>query len=115
MPEYALAEGFIQFPVEERDIPSGDTVRDITIRTPGTEGVLLRITIWPEYEDVELNQGDFVAADGQFEERVVDTDQGKRTYRNLNSITRLAVLPAAPRKEREVVNKPARGARKSKI
>jgi hypothetical protein len=98
--DYATAVGFVQFEVTERDLPSGQTVRDATIRTPGSDGRLVRITLWPEFDETEVNEGDFIAVDGKFEERQVE---GK-TYLNLNP-NKLAVLAAAPRAEREVERK----------
>lgn len=102
MPElkYSTAAGFVQFPVEERDV-SGQTVRDVTIRTQGENGILVRITVWPEWEIDSIEEGDFVSADGKFEAREV----GDKTYHNLNSITRLFVGKGVKRAEREVVNK----------
>jgi hypothetical protein len=103
---YATANGFIQFPVEEREV-NGQTVRDITIRTPGSRevpggGQLIRITVWPEFSDVDLKEGDWVGADGKLEVREV----GDKVYVNLNSVSKFAVVPGVQRAEREVVNKP---------
>lgn len=106
MADYATAVGFVQFPVNERDA-NGKEVRDVTIRTPGTPeaggGALIRITVWPDLADVDVNEGDFVAVDGKVEVRVVD---GK-TYINM-SASKLAVLSGAvslDTGEREVVGK----------
>lgn len=95
---YGSAAGFIQFDVEEREA-NGATVRDITIRSIAT-GDLLRITVWPEHEDVELEKGDFVAVDGKVTIREVDD----KTYVNMSAFG-LVVLSPAPRAESEVVTK----------
>lgn len=108
MAEYATAIGFVQFEVTERELPSGQTVRDATIRTPGSDGRLVRITLWPEFDETEVNEGDLIAVDGKFEERNVD---GK-TYLNLNP-NKLAVVEAAPRAEREVERKSGSKGKKS--
>lgn len=101
--DYATAVGFVQFDVEEREA-AGQTVRDVTIRTPGAEGSLIRLTVWPEFEDTPIEKGDFVAADGPFEAR----EYNNKTYLNLNVRT-LAVIPQVERAETEVVNKKTSG------
>ena len=101
MAEYATAAGFVQFDIDERDV--GDqTVRDVTIRTLGAEGKLVKITVWPEFDEAVIERGDFVAADGEFQTRQV----GDKTYLNLNA-KKLAVTPQVQRagRETEVVNK----------
>lgn len=108
MAEYATEAGFVQFPVDEREIPSGQVVRDVTIRARGVDGPLLRITVWPEFDGTEINEGDFVAVDGEYTERIVGEGKDTKTYRNINA-KKLAVTPAAPKAEREVVNKKSKG------
>ena len=103
--QYATVIGFVQFPVEERELPSGQSVRDVTIRPFGIDMPLVRITVWPEFAGTEVQEGDLVAADGKYEERTAQNKEGQnRTYRNLNP-QKLAVLASAPKAEREVVNK----------
>lgn len=105
MADYATAVGFIQFPVEDRELPSGQEVRDVTIRTLGLDAPLVRITVWPEFADVELDEGDFIAVDGEYTERTAQNKGGEnRTYRNM-SAKRLAVVTKAEKAETEVVNK----------
>lgn len=101
MAEYATVAGFVQFDVDEREA-AGQTVRDVTVRTLGSDGKLVKITLWPEFEDTVVEKGDFVAADGEFQTREV----GDKVYLNLNA-KKLAVTPAAVRKggDTEVVNK----------
>lgn len=77
--QYATAVGFVQFDVTEREA-NGQTVRDATIRTPGTDGSLIRITLWPDFDEAGVEKGDFIAVDGSVEVREVD---GK-TYVNMN-------------------------------
>lgn len=102
---FASAAGFVQFPVEADELPSGQKVRRATIRTLGTDGVLIRVTLWPEFDGAEVKEGDFLAVDGKYEERVAQNKEGQsRTYRNLNP-SRIAVTPAFDKPEREVVNK----------
>ena len=104
--------GFVQFPVEEREA-AGQTVRDVTIRQVGSEGPYIRITLWPEFAETAIEEGDFVAIDGPFEVRIVDTDDGQKQYLNV-SAGRVAVLGhEAPRTEREVKSK-SRGTRSRK-
>jgi hypothetical protein len=83
--EYATVVGFVQFPVTERDLDSGDSVRDVTVRPAGVDAPLVRGTLWPEMGHVEIGEGDFVAFDGEYKERNGQgKDGGKVTYRNVN-------------------------------
>lgn len=101
--EFKSVGGFVQFEVDERPV-SNQTVRDVTIRHLGAEGPLIRITVWPEHDDTEIDRGDLIFVDGPYEERVVQTDNGKTTYRNM-SATNLVVLSSAPKAEKKVANK----------
>jgi len=96
---FAGASGFIQFPVETRELDSGQTVRDATIRSLNTNE-LVKITFWPDFEDAEFEEGDFIAVDGKFTTRKV----GDKVYTNA-SARKLAVAKAVQPKEREVVKK----------
>lgn len=99
--QYATALGFVQFDVDERDV-NGQTVRDVTIRTPGTPstggGVLIRVTLWPEFAATEVTKGDFIAVDGTVDVREV----GGKSYVNMNA-KELAVTVPAKKLTREVV------------
>lgn len=95
--DFATVEGFIQFPVQERET-NNNTVRDITIRTTGIEGRLIKITVWPQFAHVEFDEGDWVSVDGDY--RV--TEKGDKTYVDMNA-KKLAVVRAAEAGEREVV------------
>lgn len=98
---YATVAGFIQFPVEERELDSGQTVRDATVRSIAT-GDLIRITFWPDFEDAEIAEGDFIAVDGKVSTREADG----RTYVNMSARTVFIGVPVEP-KEREVATKAA--------
>jgi hypothetical protein len=89
--------GFVQFEVKDGNV-AGKDVRWATVRAHGAAGTLVRLTLWPSHADVKLEQGDLVSAEGQYEEREVDGDNGTVTYRNL-SVSRI------------VVEKPNRGQR----
>lgn len=106
--QYATVHGFVQFPVDERETSGGQKVRDVTIRTPGSEGSLVRITLWPELADFEVEKDDFIAVDGKLD---VNQSTGKdgtlRTYINVSAST-IATLGKGTRGRRdEVVKKPA--------
>jgi len=103
MSEYAVAAGFIQFDPKERDV-NGQEVRDITIRAIGTQKRVY-ITVWSDHADVELSKGQFVVAEGKFQIRESEGDDGEtREFFNL-SASSLAVFEQAAKKERETVNK----------
>lgn len=102
--EFKAAGGFIQFPVEERDV-NGQTVRDVTIRSLGSEGAYIRITVWPELADVELEEGDLIFVDGPFEARTGQSKSGEeRVYLNMSAKS-LVVLNPAERTERGTTKK----------
>ena len=103
-PQYATVAGFVQFPVDNRELDSGQTVRDITVRPAGVDTPLVRGTLWPEFDDVDVDEGDLVGLDGEYQERTGQNKEGgKVTYRNLN-IKKIAVTKGAKRAEREVAN-----------
>lgn len=83
--EFKGAGGFVQFPVEERDV-NGQTVRDVTIRSLGSEGAYIRITVWEEWNETDIDEGDLVFIDGPFEAREGQTKDGeKRVYLNMSA------------------------------
>lgn len=83
--EFKGTGGFVQFPVEERDV-NGQTVRDVTIRALGSEGSYIRITVWEEWADTDIDEGDLVFIDGPFEAREGQTKDGeKRIYLNMSA------------------------------
>lgn len=103
MAEYASAAGFIQFDVKEREA-NGQTVLDAVIKTLGTDGVLIRVTVWPELQTEPIAKGDFLAVDGKFTVGSY-TDQSGQARQSLQiSASSMAVLPGVKRGEREVVN-----------
>ncbi len=99
---YGSAAGFIQFDVEEREA-NGATVRDVTIRSLAT-GDLLRITVWPEHEDVELEKGDFIAVDGKVTIREVED----KTYVNMSAYGLVRMIPEARTESEGVKKSPAK-------
>lgn len=92
---YRTVAGFVQFDPNEREA-NGQTVRDFLVQQAGSEGVKIRVTVWPEFAGVEINQGDFVAANGKLTK---NTAKGK-TYINLSAKS-LVVVPAATGDESE--------------
>ena len=101
--DYATVTGFIQFDVDTRDLSTGQEVRDVTIRST-TTGELIRITVWPDFDNTELYKGQFIAVDGEVTVREV----GDKVYTNLSARS-IAVLDAEAPKEREVVKKERKG------
>lgn len=81
---FASIAGFIQFDVEERDYNDG-VIRDATIRSLAS-GDLCRISFFPDFEEVELERGDFIAVDAKVQEREgEDKDGNSRTYVNFTA------------------------------
>lgn len=104
--EFKGAGGFVQFPVEERDV-NGQTVRDVTIRALGSDGPYIRITVWPEFADTDVEEGDLVFVDGPFEAREGQTKSGeKRVYLNMSAKS-LVVIKGETREERGTTKKAA--------
>lgn len=98
---YASVEGFIQFEPQVRDA-NGQKVTDVTVKTQGSDGKLVRITIWPELEtDVEL--GDWLAAEGKL---TLGRYEGKNgpTQSIQVSASKLAVVKGVKKQVRAVVN-----------
>jgi hypothetical protein len=96
---FTTVAGMIQFPVESRDLDSGQTVRDATIRSLAS-GEPVRITFWPDFAEAEFEQGDFIVVDGKVTTRKV----GDRVFVNM-SARKLAVLKPVEPAEREVIKK----------
>lgn len=71
---YGSVAGFIQFEIDEREYNDG-IIRDATIRSLST-GDLFRISFFPDFEDVALERGDFIAVDGKVQEREWEDDEG---------------------------------------
>lgn len=107
--KYVTANGFIQFETIERDV-NGKRVLDATVKTPGGDGVLVRISVWEELlaelEDkgIVLEKGDFLAADGKFSINSWDdkTTGEKRSQPQISAKT-VSVLKGIVAGDREVV------------
>lgn len=103
--EFKGAGGFVQFPVEEREV-NGQTVRDVTIRALGSEGPYIKITVWPEYDHVDIAEGDLVFLDGPFEAREGQSKSGeKRIYLNMSTSNSLKVFKPEEKQERGTTKK----------
>lgn len=106
--KYVTAEGFVQFDPIVREA-NGKTVTDVTLKTPGGEGVLVRVSIWEEIEvPFELEKGDWVAVDGKFSINTWDDkDTGAKRSQPQISAYSLVALKGVKKAEREVVSKSA--------
>lgn len=92
MATYKPFLGFVQFDPNEREV-NGQDIRDVVIKPIGYAGddvPNIRVTLWPEFKDVILGQGDLLAVDGKY---TTPNIKGK-VYHNL-SATSVVVLPAA--------------------
>lgn len=104
MSEYAVAAGFIQFDPKDREV-NGQDVKDIVIRALGSQKRVY-ITVWPDHEEIfdDLAKGVFVVAEGKFQIRTKEDDDGDtQEFFNL-SASSLLLLEQAGKKERETVN-----------
>ena len=102
MPDYASAFGFVQFEPQEREA-NGQKVVDYTIKTPGMDGQLVRITVWPELQGDDIKRGDFLGVDGKLTINSYEKDGEARTSIQI-SAKQLVTLPGREQAEREVVN-----------
>jgi single-stranded DNA-binding protein len=104
--QYRSTSGFIQFDPNTREA-HGKTITDYTVKAPGGDGVLVRVSVWQELAenlDVELEKGDWIAADGAFSINTWDdkTTGEKRSQPQI-SANSLAVVKGVRKSEREVV------------
>jgi single-stranded DNA-binding protein len=114
MAEYVSANGFIQFDPIEREA-NGQDIIDFTIKTPGTDGILIRVTVWPELQTdavVAAKKGDFLAVDGKLTIGEYTKDGESRKSVQISS-NQIAVLLGEQKAEREVVNEPEEAASES--
>lgn len=101
--KYVAASGFVQFDPKERDA-NGQTVIDYTIKTPGPEGNLVRVSVWPELQGAKIEKGDFIAVDGKLNISSFAGDDGKSRQSVQITASALAVIPGIKKQERAVVN-----------
>lgn len=103
--QYAQIAGIVQQfgadkpVVTEREV-SGQTLREFTVKSL-TSGKLVRISLWPEFGDVEIERGTLITADGRYSTSVGDSG---REFYNLTPNT-LNVVPPVEKAQREVVNR----------
>lgn len=102
MADYVSASGFVQFDPVTREA-NGQVVTDYTIKTPGMDGVLIRVTVWPELSS-DIEKGDFIAVDGKLNIGSFTGRDGATRQSVQISATQLAVLKGVSKGERTVVN-----------
>lgn len=102
--EYKLVVGRVQFAPQTAQA-TGKTVRRVAVKTVGPQQALVTVTLWPEHDAAEVNQGDFLFAEGKFSSRVAPKKDGSgdATFFDL-SASDIAVIPAAGKAQRTVVN-----------
>ena len=96
--QFATVAGIVQFEVETREA-NGKELREATIRAIGS-GKMVRITLWDQFEDLEVEKGDFIVADGEAKQ---NTKDGK-TYNNLNAYRVYVAKPFQPKETTRTVN-----------
>lgn len=101
---YVTTIGFVQFDPNVRDV-NGKNVTDVTVKTPGGDGKLVRITVWPEFKlDKPIERGDLVAADGTFSSSTYQAQDGsQRTSLQISAFSLNVNGKRIERAEREVV------------
>lgn len=103
--EYRTVAGFVQFDVETTEA-NNQQIRRIVVQSTGSEGSNVTVTLWPEWDDVEVNRGDFVVANGKFEVRPSNKDD--RVFLNMTA-ARLIVLPSAEKQDTGTTKKEKSG------
>lgn len=100
--KYLYADGFIQKfgdkPAVNVREANGQTVRDVTIKS--NKEMLIRITLWPELDDVELGEGYWLAVEGAY-----SSSGDNNQFHNISAKYAVS-LSGKSSKEREVVNRP---------
>lgn len=105
MAEYVGAVGLVQFDPITREA-NGQDVFEFSIKAPGSDGRLIRITVWPELQTptvLSVEKGDFVAVDGKLNVGTYDKDGETRSSIQI-SASSIAVVKGETKAEREVVN-----------
>lgn len=110
--KYVSGNGFIQFDVKEPREANGKEVTDVVIKTPGGDGVLLRVSVWEELAEVleerglwPLEKGDWIAADGKFTiNSWDDKDTGAKRSQPQISAFEIAVVKGSASPARQVVS-----------
>jgi hypothetical protein len=83
MSEYMTVAGIVQFDPRTRQA-GGKEVRDVLIRALNSTKNF-SITVWPE-NTVEINKGDFIIADGKYNQTTGQNKEGEQvTYHNLSA------------------------------
>jgi single-stranded DNA-binding protein len=100
---YVVAIGVVQFDPNTREV-NNQTVTDLTIKTPGSDGKLIRVTIWPEFQlPTTPKKGDVLVVDGKFSVNTYEGKDGRRSQAQI-SPTSVTLIPSVVRADREVVN-----------
>ena len=102
--EFRTIAGIIQFDPNEREY-NNQTLQDCVVKALGSQ-LLVKITLWPEVGDLTVAKGDFIVADGKYNEVVKD---GK-SYHNLSAKT-VVHVPSVPRREPDTSGTPSSGTR----
>lgn len=99
---YATLVGIVQQfgedPVMRERTVAGQSVREFTVKS-ATSDKLVRVTLWPEWDDVVVEAGTGIIAEGT----LAVNESGTKTYYNLNPKT-LAISTPVGKKARKVVN-----------
>jgi hypothetical protein len=77
--EYRTVAGFVQFDPNVREV-NGKNIQDALIQNI-SKNLDIRVSVWPEQQVGDIEKGDFLVAQGKYEEREA---KGK-TYRNLTA------------------------------
>ena len=85
--KYGTVAGIVQFDPSEREVGEDQIpVRDLRIRALGTQ-YPWDVTLFPQWEALEVEKGDFVVADGEVRVRKGTGDHEGRTFRSITPYT----------------------------
>ena len=85
MNDYKVVAGMVQFDPKERSLSDGREVRSVLVRAIGSNKQV-SVTVWPSHAHVNIKKGDFVVADGAYEEKPGQNQKGESvTYHTLSA------------------------------
>lgn len=89
--KWAAVFGPVAF-INEAQLGAGGPGRRVAVTVPNSEGKKIQCTLWPKFNDVKLEQGDWIGVEGPLTPyNTKDKQDNPVTYWNL-SVQRLTVV-----------------------